>query len=65
MANQCAKVSYPTKKAAQKDIEFQKSQHIRFSKREKNSKAGKKHYAYECPRCGMWHLTTLKQSRKY
>lgn len=61
----CTKVSYEAKAEALADIRYQHNHSIRFSKRFKNSKAGKKHRPYECPRCGKWHLTTQKQKRKY
>ena len=61
----CTKVSFSNKAEALEEIKHQHNQGIRFSKRKNSSKSNKKYRAYECPRCGKWHLTTKKQKRKY
>lgn len=64
MAN-CGKIPFPSKADATAEINRQRSQLQRFSKRAgKYRKSNQKLRSYECPICGNWHLTTSKP-RKY
>lgn len=56
----CNKISYETKKLALKDAALIRANSLRM----KNTKM-KKLSAYKCPRCSKYHLTSLKQKRKY
>ena len=61
----CNKMAFPTMAEALKEIKVLRSQQIRFSKRHQRRKSGQKMTAYQCPHCGLFHLTTAKQHRKY
>ena len=61
----CSKMSFPTKADALVEIKFIQAHQIRFGKKYQRDKSGKALKAYQCPRCGTWHLTTAKQKRKY
>lgn len=60
----CSKIPYDDKKAALKDIKIIKADRHHFSNRSKNKKENGKLYAYDCPLCDKWHLTT-KNPRKW
>jgi hypothetical protein len=61
----CAKVSYDSKASAKKDIvDIKIHQKFRSKKFASCSKTGKKLRAYECLRCGKWHITVNNNYRK-
>lgn len=59
----CMKVAYQTKQEASKDILQIKFDRRKFSKHQASAKDGRKSRAYECPRCGLWHITTIKHRK--
>lgn len=60
----CTKMSYGSKKEADKDIKSLTATRKYFSKKYTNIKTNKKFHSYHCPRCGDWHLTTQRISKK-
>lgn len=58
-------MSFPTKADALVEIKAIRAHHIRFGNRVRGNKSCKDLKAYQCPRCGDFHLTTAKQKRKY
>ncbi len=62
----CQKVPYVSKEEALKDIQIiNVNRKWRSRRLGKNCKSGRKLYAYHCPRCGNWHLTTQRRRKKY
>jgi hypothetical protein len=57
----CNKIAYSTKADALADARLMRARNRHFSKQSDSHKTGKKHRAYECPLCGLWHLTTRDQ----
>lgn len=60
----CTKMSYTTKQEADKDIKALEATKKHFSKKYNKIKPNKKFSSYLCPRCGEWHLTTQRISKK-
>jgi len=61
----CSKVAYKDKAAAKQDIiDIKIYQKFRSKKHSKSKKAGQKLRAYECLRCGKWHLSVNVNYRK-
>ena len=62
---QCNKISFISKdeaKSSIRQIEFDK---LKYSKKNRSAKAGRKMRVYECKRCGQWHITTTKQKKYF
>ena len=60
----CNKTSYSSKRAATEDARIIKSRQRHFSGQAKSKKSNMKLRAYLCPKCGKWHLTSMKKRRK-
>ena len=62
--NNCQKVPYDSKQEAREDAREIKNGHRHFSRTANRArKGGRKLRAYECNRCGKWHLTTWSRAR--
>ncbi len=60
----CNKIPYNDKAAALNHIKIIKADQGHFHNRQNNKKSNGKLYAYTCPMCEKWHLTT-KNPRKW
>lgn len=60
----CYKIPFETKASARQGIkEIAATRHKWGKASKKHPKSGKKQYPYECPFCGLWHLTGIKQKK--
>lgn len=60
----CSKISYPSRADALQGAEDIRRTKLHFAKRCARLDSYKKFKAYQCPRCGQWHLTTQKQYKR-
>lgn len=59
----CQKVPYPDKSAAKAMIQEIRIHRRYRSKGPTSPKSGRRSRAYECPRCGEWHITTVPRRK--